>query len=166
MKITKAKLNLIYYSFLPIILLVIIILTKNILIPISLFVFCLIFMIKIGSQIVFDLDPLPFSALVILYLYNPIFTFYFIIITLPFIDLLAGRFNHHSFVNLSSLILTVFVFGFVFPKSFLLIFGILLFNIIRITITLGLGLGPQTALFSAIHIIIYMVVGSVLSFFI
>jgi len=122
-------------------------------------------MIKIGAHILFDFDPVPFSAFLVLYLYSPLNALYFLIIALPSIDMVSGRFSHFSFINFISALATILIFGFLFPKTLLLIYGILFFNLIRILITLFLGLGPQTVAFSLIHAFVFAVMGSVFSLF-
>ncbi len=53
---------------LVILVLILLTLTKNIIVQVGLFLFCLIFMIRFGSGMMLDVDPVPFSALLLAYL--------------------------------------------------------------------------------------------------
>ncbi len=141
-------------------------LTKNIIVEVGLFLFCLIFMIKFGTAIALDVDPVPFSALLLTYLYDPMSAIYFIIIAQPIIDLLSGRFNHHSIINFISIMITLVLFGFILTSTSAIIYGIIFFNLLRTLFNIIIGFDPQAAAFNLIHTIIYFILGSILSFFI
>jgi hypothetical protein len=161
----KIPLSIMLLFFISVIILLFFI--KNILVVIGLFLFCLIFMVKFGQFVVLDVDPVPFCALLILHLYDYVSALHFIILALPIIDLLSSRLNHFSLINFISITATILVFGLISPLYALAIYyGIFLFNLIRIAIALSLGLGPQTALFSIIHSLIYFMLGSLIGFFI
>ncbi|MEK6917258.1 MAG: hypothetical protein AABW92_05960 [Nanoarchaeota archaeon] len=139
---------------------------KIILIEALLFIFCFGFMLKFGSASPLDIDPVPFSILIVLYLNSLSSAFIFMGLSAVFIDLGTGRFNHFTLVNALAMVFSLVVFNYLLPNSMILIFGILLFNLTRIAIALIIGLGPQTVLFSIIHGIVYAVLGSVISLFI
>lgn len=139
---------------------------SNLILAVVLFGLCLLFMFKFGAHIVFDFDPVPLSAILILYFYDHITALVFILIAVPTIDMIVGRLSHFSVINLFAIIVTVLLFGLLPVKSTVLFFGILLFNVIRIIITLMLGLGLDSALYSVIHAILYFILGLLLSFFI
>lgn len=149
-----------------IVVLILLTLTKNIIVQVGLFLFCLIFMIRFGAGMMLDVDPVPFSALLLAYLYDPLSAIYFVLIAQPIIDLLSGRFNHYSIINFVSIITTILLFSFIFPVATAITYGIIVFNLLRTILNIVVGFGPQTAMFNIVHAIIYFVLGSVLSFFI
>lgn len=146
--------------------LIALLLFRNILLFIGLYFFCLLFMFKFGAHVVFDLDPVPFSALLLLYVYDHITALIFILLAIPIIDMIVGRLSHFSIINLFAIIATILVFGLLPIKGLVLFYGIIVFNLIRITFTASLRLGLDSVLFSVLHMFLYFVLGALLSFFI
>jgi len=139
--------------------------SKVLILGIILYLFSLIFMFRFGKFSVLDLDPVPFCALILIHIFDQYAALYFILISIPTIDLIAGRFNHFSVINFISILLTIFLFGFLPIKIYAIYFGILMFNLIRISINSLLKLGIQSIVFSIVHAMIYMVIGSIIAFF-
>jgi hypothetical protein len=140
--------------------------TKKIFLQLALFGACAAFMIKYGSGMMLDVDPVPFASVLILYLSGLVPGILFLTFALPLIDILSGRFSHYSIINYFSAIFSLLLLSFIFPASFILPAGIVLFNIIRTFVCVFLGLGPETIPFNFAHAIIYFVLGSLLSYFI
>ncbi len=138
--------------------------TQNFILELALFLVALVFMLKIGSAVMPDLDPVPFFTLLLLYLYDPMSAFYFMLLAIPLIDIISGRLNQYSIVNFMSLLATLVFFAFIFPQSLALIYGILIFNTIRVIIYTIAGFGPQSILFSIMHGFLYFILGSIISF--
>jgi hypothetical protein len=102
---------------------------------------------------------------VVYYIYNLNSALYFGAIAIPLIDFLANRFNHFTLINTASAITTILLFWILsIPR--IIIFGILVFNLIRIIVALLLRLEPETILYSIIHAAVYFMIGSVIGFFV
>jgi len=140
--------------------------TKKIFLQLALFGACAAFMIKYGSGMMLDVDPVPFASTLILYLSGLVPGILFITFALPLVDILSGRFSHYSIINYFSAILSLLILTFIFPAALILPTGIVLFNIIRTFICVFLGLGPETIPFNFAHAIIYFILGSLVSYFI
>ncbi|MFH2020180.1 MAG: hypothetical protein ABIJ34_02135 [archaeon] len=136
---------------------------KRFLVEIFLFVFCLIFMIRFGQFFILDVDPVPFCAILLMHLFDFQAALNFVFLTLPIVDVVSGRFSHFTFINFISILASILVLA-LLPVSALLL-GIPIFNLFRTALALFFGLGPQMIGYNLVHMVIYFMVGSVLSFF-
>ena len=140
------------------------ILFPKLIVPILLFVSCLLFMVRFGQFTALDVDPLPFFTLIMFHLYGIMPSFYFVVISLPIIDAFASRLNQYSVINFISILLTLILFYFLPLNA--LTYGILFFNFLRIAISPVFGIPLNNGLFSVIHAGIYFTAASLVSFFI
>lgn len=139
---------------------------RSILLELTLFIFSIIYMIKIGNHLFFDTDPVQFFSFIVLYLSNPMSAIYFLIISLPLVDILVGRFNYYSFINFFPALAVLLIFGFILPTPWIITFGVLMFNLIRIFLYNYLKLGPQNTVTAVAHSGLYFIIGSIITFFV
>ncbi len=137
---------------------------KNILIEAGLFLACLIFMLKFGQFFILDVDPVPFSVILLLHLYDFRVALHFLLLALPVIDIVSSRFNHFSIINFASVLITISIFYLTPLSGTELYLGIIIFNVIRSIINIMVGLGVYTIWSNAIHTAIYFVIGSVIEY--
>ena len=139
---------------------------RNIFLELSLFVISLIYMFKIGTNLFLDTDPVQFFSFFILYLSDPLSAIYFLMFALPVVDILVGRFSYYSFINLVPAFAVLLVFGYILPTPWIVTFGVLGYNLIRIILYNFLKLGPQNTLTAIGHSGLYFVIGSIITFFV
>jgi hypothetical protein len=153
-------------AILILLLIVLVFFTKNILLEASLFIFCLVFIIRFGQFFFLDIDPTPLCAFIILYFHNYTNAIIFLALAIPLIDGLSGRLCHFSLMTFFSATLIILILGLSPFKGLAILFGILMFDGLRMALILFFGFGLEAAMFSLIHGMIYLVAGSVLKYFI
>jgi hypothetical protein len=139
----------------------------NILIRIIFFLFCVIFLYYFGS-IPIDADPVPITTFIMLMLFDYKSAIGYLIFVLPVADMIASRFNQYSFVNFTSVLVSLsimFLLKNILSTYFLIIIFLLLFNIIRQIIYILMGQGFRSIIAPFSHFVIYFVIAYPISLF-
>ena len=134
---------------------------KHILIRVSLFAICALILFRWGKNPFGDIDPVPFASGIMLVWYGFPVALQYIVWSIPAGDVISGRLNQYSAVNLVALSCALFMAKLIaLPVFWVLFLVIVLFNAIRLSINLLMGAGMNAFLSPITHTAIYLILAS------
>jgi hypothetical protein len=136
---------------------------SHILIRVGMFLVCASILYRWGKNPFADIDPVPFSAAVLQIWYGLPIALQYILWTIPAGDVISGRLNQYSVVNLISLALSISLAHIMdLPVFWHLASVMIVFNIVRLAINLLIGSGLNSFIAPVTNTSIYLILSSVI----
>jgi len=137
----------------------------NIIVRLLFFIICTLILYKFGKLPFADVDPVPFASLLLLHIYDYMTALQFVIWTLPIADIISGRLNQFSFINLTAIFIALSITYFMqfLPIAILFSLFIILFNLSRLGLYFLIGTGLKGSLALTTHTMIYLFIIYVIS---
>ncbi|NTV23745.1 MAG: hypothetical protein HGA85_05220 [Nanoarchaeota archaeon] len=159
-----ARLQLKYVLIFALVNILFLMLMKTFVVKLALFTVCAIVIYRFGRLPFGDFDPFPVAAGLLLLWYGFSTALQFILWTIPLVDIIAARLSQWSAVNFFSLSAALAVVSLLNPNPVsALILIVVLFNLIRLPITLLLGGGPNSFIPASTNSLFYLIVLSLMT---